>query len=80
MPFTFECKTLNNAIKKITTEITSFINKIHSLEKLPVKSKEVIKCYKKLIKELKQQQQHLQKQLEQKLMEWQPELVTQTTL
>ena len=71
----FECKTLNNAIKKITTEITAFTNQVHSLKKLPVASNTVIKTYTKLIKELKVQQQLLQKELEQKLLEWQPTLV-----
>ena len=71
----FECKTLNNAIKTIITEITAFTNQIHSLKKLPVASDTVIKTYTKLIKELKLQQQLLQKELEQKLLQWQPNLV-----
>ncbi len=74
-PLYFECKTLNNAIRKITIEITAFTNQVHSIEKLPVYSKEVVKCYKKLIKELKLQQQQLEKALAKKLLEWQPELV-----
>ena len=77
IPLYFECKTLNNAIKKITAEIIAFTNQIHSLEKLPVYSAAVVKCYKKLIKELKQQQQLLEKELQHKLLEWQPELVRQ---
>ena len=71
----FKCKTLNNAIKKITTEITAFTNQVHSLKKLPVVSNAVIKAYTKLIKELKAQQQLLQKELEAKLLQWQPILV-----
>lgn len=71
----FECKTLNNAIKKITTEVIAFTNQIHSLKKLPITSNAVIKTYTKLIKELKTQQKLLQKELEQKLMQWQPVLV-----
>ncbi len=71
----FECKTLNNAIKKITTEITAFTNQVHSLRKLPVASNAVVKTYLKLIKELKVQQQLLQKELELKLLQWQPTLV-----
>lgn len=71
----FKCKTLNNAIKKITTEITAFTNQIHSLKKLPITSNAVIKTYTKLIKELKAQQQLLQKELEQKLLQWQPTLL-----
>lgn len=74
-PLYFECKTLNNAIKKLTAEIVAFTNQIYSLEKLPVYSKEVVRCYKKLTKELKQQQKQLEKELEQKLLQWQPELV-----
>jgi transposase len=53
-PLYFESKTLNNAIKKITTQITAFTNHVYSIEKLPVYNKEVMRCYKKLIKELKQ--------------------------
>ena len=68
-------KTLNNAIKKLTTEITAFTNQVHNLKKLPIASNAVIKTYTKLIKELKIQQQLLQKELEQKLLQWQPELV-----
>jgi transposase len=71
----FECKTLNNAIRKITIEITAFTNQVHSLRKLPIASTAVIKAYTKLIKELKLQQQLLQKELETKLLEWQPKLV-----
>ena len=71
----FECKTLNNAIKKITIEITAFTNQVHSLRKLPVASTTVIKTYMKLVKELKLQQQLLQKELELKLLQWQPNLV-----
>ena len=74
-PLYFECKTLNNAIKKLTAEIIAFTNQIYSLEKLPVYSNQVVKCYKKLVKELKQQQAQLGKELERKLIEWQPELV-----
>ena len=78
-PLYFECKTLNNAIKKLTAEIIAFANQVYSLEKLPVYSKEVVKSYKKLIKELMQQQQLLDKELERKLMQWQPELVKQVS-
>lgn len=74
-PLYFECKTLNNAIKKITTEITAFTNQVHSLQKLPVISSAVIKTYTKLVKELKLQQKLLEKELEKKLLQWQPELV-----
>lgn len=78
-PLYFECKTLNNAIKKITTQITAFTNQVYSLEKLPVYNKEVVRCYKKLLKDFKEQLKHLEKELEQKLMQWQPELVKQVS-
>lgn len=74
-----ECKTLNNAIKKITVEITSFTNQLHSLGRLPVVNAAVIKCYGKLIKELKQQIIVPEKELQQKLSEWQPALVKQVS-
>ena len=71
----FECKTLNNAIKKITTEITAFTNQIHSLEKLPAGSAAVLKAYRKIITELEKEQTVLEKELDRKLKEWQPQLV-----
>ncbi len=74
-PLYFECKTLNNAIKKITTEITAFTNQVHSLEKLPVCNASVIKSYNRIDKELQHEQQLLEKELHKKLMQWQPELV-----
>lgn len=75
----FECKSLNNAIKKVTAEVTSFTNQLHSLEKLPVSNTAVMKCYKKIISQLKKHQQDLEKELQQKLVEWQPELVKQVS-
>lgn len=71
----FECKSLNNAIKKITTEITAFTNQIHSLEKLPAGSEAVIKAYRKIITELEKEQHLLEKELDRKLKQWQPQLV-----
>lgn len=75
VPLYFECKTLNNAIKKITTDIIAFTNQIHSLEKLPVCNASVIKSYRRIIKNLQLEQQLLEKELPKKLNEWQPELV-----
>ena len=71
----FECKALNNAIKKITTEITAFTNQIHSLKKLPAGSAAVIKSYRKIVAELEKEQKKPEKELDKKLVEWQPELV-----
>ncbi len=75
----FECKSLNNAIKKLTTEMTSFTNQIHSLQKLPVANELVVKTFKKVVTELKKNQLLLEKELQQKLLEWQPELVKQVS-
>ena len=66
---------IKQSIRQITTEITAFTNQVRSLKKLPVASHAVIKTYSKLIKELKTQQQLLQKELETRLLEWQPDLV-----
>ena len=74
-PLYFACKTLNNAIKKITTEITAFTNQIHSLEKLPAGSAAVIRAYRKIVAELEKEQKKLEKELDKKLLEWQPQLV-----
>jgi transposase len=71
----FECKALNNAIEGITNEITVFKNKIHSLNKLNLKDKVVTKTFTKIVKELQTQLQNLEVVLNEKLQEWQPDLV-----
>lgn len=71
----FECRALNNAIETITQEITSFSNKIHALTKLNLDNKTVIKSYRKIMKELKNELHKLEENLAQKLKEWQPGLV-----
>ena len=43
----FECRAINNAIETITTEITSFKNKLHSLSKLDIDKKVIVTGYKK---------------------------------
>lgn len=75
----FECKSINNAIKKMTAEIICFNNQVHSLEKLPVCNKEVLKSYNKIVRELMQQKLTLETELTNKLMEWQPQLVKQVS-
>ena len=72
----FESRSINNAIETITQEITLFTNKIHSIKKLNLDNKVVLKTYQKLVKELKIELEKLEKELQQKLKEWQPELVT----
>lgn len=71
----FECRALNNAIETITQEITSFSNKIHALTKLNLDNKTVIKSYQKIVKELRNELEKLEEVLNEKLKEWQPELV-----
>ena len=73
----FKCKSLNTAIRCITVEITQFTNQLHSLSKLPVSNVAIVRCYKKLVRELKLQLKGLEKELEMKLSEWQPDLVEQ---
>lgn len=74
-PLYFECRSLNHAIKKITADIISFTNQIHSLEKLPAGSAAVIKAYKRIIAELEKEQKKLEHKLDKKLKEWQPQLL-----
>ncbi len=72
----FECRALNNAIHTMTQEITSFKNKIHALKKVAINNKTILKSYEKIIKELTQELKKLDAALNEKLKEWQPELVT----
>ena len=71
----FECRALNNAIETMTTEITSFKNKLHALSKLEIDNKVIITGYKKLLKELQLTLKKFETELYKKLMEWQPDLV-----
>jgi transposase len=71
----FECRALNNAIQTLTQEITSFKNKIHALNKLNLKDKTVEKSYESVLKTLALQLKKLEVELNEKLTEWQPELV-----
>jgi transposase len=75
----FECKALNNGIEGLTQEITVFKNKIHALNKLNLKDKTVIKSFQKIVKELQLQLAELEIVLNEKLVEWQPELVKQVS-
>ena len=71
----FECKSLSNAIDTFTQEITSFSNKIHALKKQPTETKMIQKSYEKVIKNMQKEKKDLEQKLEEKLREWQPELV-----
>ena len=73
----FECRTLNNAIEAVTTDVVSYSNKIYAAKKLKIDSAVAVKTYQQIIKTLKNELQKLHVELDQKLMKWQPDLVTQ---
>ena len=73
----FECRAINNAIETITTEITSFKNKLHSLSKLDIDSKVIVTGYKKILRNLQAELKKFEAELYKKLEAWQPELVKQ---
>jgi transposase len=77
VPLYFECRALNNAIETITTEITSFKNKIHSLSKLEIDSKVIMSGYKKILRDLQAELKKFEVELYKKLSAWQPDLVKQ---
>lgn len=71
----FECRTLNNAIHDLTKEITKFSNQIHSLSKCPFDTQKVEKCYKKIVENLKKEKVKLERELAEKLRNWNEEQV-----
>ena len=73
----FECRAINNAIETITTEITSFKNKLHSLSKLEIDSKVIVTGYKKILRDLQGELKKFEAELYKKLEAWQPALVKQ---
>ncbi len=73
----FECRALNNAIETITTEITSFKNKLHALSRLEIDSKIIVTGYKKILRDLTVELKKFEAELYKKLEAWQPELVKQ---
>jgi transposase len=73
----FECRAINNAIETITTEITSFKNKLHSLSKLDIDSKVIVTGYKKILRDLQAELKKFETELYKKLETWQPALVKQ---
>jgi transposase len=75
----FECKSLNNGIESITSEMTSFKNKLYSLQKLSPVNKILVKSYKDAIKFFQLELKKIEKELYQKLEQWQPELVKQVS-
>jgi len=73
----FECRAINNAIETITTEITSFKNKLHSLSRLDIDNKVIVTGYKKILRNLQAELKKFEAELYKKLEAWQPELVKQ---
>jgi len=73
----FECRAINNAIETVTTEITSFKNKLHSLYKLDIDNKIIVKGYKKILRDLQAELKLFEAELYKKLEAWQPDLVKQ---
>ncbi len=71
----FECRTLNNAIETVTTEITCFKNKLHALSKLEIDNKIIVTGYKKILKDLQAELKKFETELYKKLEAWQPALV-----
>ena len=73
----FECRAINNAIETITTEITSFKNKLHSLSKLEIDARVIVTGYKKILRNLQAELKKFETELYKKLEAWHPELVKQ---
>ena len=73
----FKCHAINNAIETITTEITSFKNKLHSLSKLDINNKIIVTGYKRILRNLQAELKKFEVELYKKLEAWQPELVKQ---
>ena len=76
-PLYFECRAINNAIETLTTEITSFKNKLHSLSKLDIDSQVIVRGYKKILRDLQAELKKFETELYKKLEVWQPSLVKQ---
>lgn len=73
----FECRAINNAIETITTEITSFKNKLHSLSRLDIDTRVIVTGYKKILRDLQAELKKFEVELYKKLEVWQPAMVKQ---
>ena len=73
----FECRAINNAIETITTEITSFKNKLHSLSRLDIDTRVIVTGYKKILRDLQAELKKFEVELYKKLEAWQPAMVKQ---
>ena len=74
-PLYFQCKQLYNAIRTYSGQIKLFTNQIHSLEKLPVQNKDVVKSLEKMMAQLEDEIEKLEKKLQEILEQWQPQQV-----
>jgi transposase len=71
----FESKQLYNTIREYAEQIKRFNNQLHSLQLLPIPSKEVIRSIEKMKTVLQKEMVHLEEKLEALLVAWQPEQV-----
>lgn len=71
----FQCKQLYNLIRTYSEQIKLFTNQVHSLEKLPVQNKNVIKSLEKMKAQLADETEKMEKKLQDILVEWQPQQV-----
>jgi transposase len=69
----FESKQLYNTIREYTEQIKRFNNQLHSLQLLPVPSKDTIKSLEKVKKQLEKEIKVLEVKLQTLLEEWQPQ-------
>ncbi len=69
----FECKQVYNTIREYTEQIKRFNNQLHSLQLLPVPSKDTIKSLEKIKKQLGKEIEKLEVKLKKCYKQWQPE-------
>ncbi len=69
----FESKQLYNTIREYTEQIKRFNNQLHSLQLLPVPSKDTIKSLEKISKQLEKEIKVLEVKLQTLLEKWQPQ-------
>ncbi len=68
----FECKQLYNTIREYAEQIKRFNNQLHSLQLLPIPSKDTIKSLEKIKHQLAKEIDNLEIKLEAQLEKWQP--------
>ena len=68
----FEAKQLYNTIREYTEQIKRFNNQLHSLELLPLPSKDTIRSLQKIKQVLQKELENLESKLQGLLAQWQP--------